>query len=287
MRPIAILMALSATAQTFDIQPSAAKQGDVIRLSTNAPAASAKMQERTVRLFPQPDGTRSGLFPVSANAKPGTYQMLFLDDDGRVLRSAGVTIRDASFPEQNVELSPKVQALKPSPDEMETVAALRNAVTDTRYWSEPFERPLAGCMTSPFGVRRLHNGRRTGSYHGGIDQRGSAGTPIRAIADGVVAIVRPYNIHGNVVGIDHGQGVASMYLHMSKFATKEGAKISRGDVIGYVGSTGRSTAPHLHWTISVNGVSVNPEQFVPLKPCPEPASKKRPRQNGSRRQQAR
>ena len=118
---------------------------------------------------------------------------------------------------------------------METVAALRKAVTDTRYWSEPFERPLPGCMTSPFGVRRLHNGKRTGGYHGGIDQRGSAGTPIRAIADGVVAIVRPYNIHGNVVGIDHGQGVASLYLHMSKFATKEGAKVSKGDVIGYVG----------------------------------------------------
>jgi murein DD-endopeptidase MepM/ murein hydrolase activator NlpD len=288
MRSFAVLVALSAAAQTFDIQPSAAKQGDVIRLSTNAPAVSAKMQERTVRLFSEPDGTRAGLLPVPATTKPGAYQVEFLDEQGQVLRSAGVTVRDARFPEQNVTLSPRVQALKPAPGEMETVAAFRKAVTDTRYWTEPFERPLPGCMTSPFGVRRLHNGKRTGGYHGGIDQRGSAGSPIRAIADGVVAIVRPYNIHGKVVGIDHGQGVASLYLHMSKFATKEGAKIGKGDVIGYVGSTGRSTAPHLHWSISVNGVAVNPEQFVPLSPCPEPAStRKGNRHRGSRHQKAR
>jgi len=82
-----------------------------------------------------------------------------------------------------------------------------------------------------------------------------------------VKIVRAWNIHGGTVAIDHGQGLQSIYLHMSKFATAEGAVVKKGDVIGYVGSTGRSTAPHLHWSLYANGVPVNPRQWVPLTAC--------------------
>jgi murein DD-endopeptidase MepM/ murein hydrolase activator NlpD len=118
----------------------------------------------------------------------------------------------------------------------------------------------------------------TGNYHGGLDQRGPRGTPIRAIAGGSVRIARMFNIHGGTVGIDHGQGVTSFYLHMSKFATAEGATVAKGDVIGYVGTTGRSTAPHLHWSIAVNGFNVNPSQWVKVPPCGKsPPAKKRPK----------
>jgi murein DD-endopeptidase MepM/ murein hydrolase activator NlpD len=82
------------------------------------------------------------------------------------------------------------------------------------------------------------------------------------MADGVVRIVKSWNLHGNTVGIDHGQGVLTMYLHLSKFATTEGAAIKQGDVIGYVGSTGRSTGPHLHWSLYVNSEPVDPGQWV-------------------------
>ena len=108
---------------------------------------------------------------------------------------------------------------------------------------------MRGCMTSPFGVQRYLNGKPTGSAHAGIDQRSPAGTPIHAVDGGVVKIVREWNLHGRTVGIDHGQGLESIYLHMSKLAATEGATVKKGDVIGYVGSTGRSTAPHLHWTL--------------------------------------
>jgi murein DD-endopeptidase MepM/ murein hydrolase activator NlpD len=96
------------------------------------------------------------------------------------------------------------------------------------------------------------------------------------VAGGTVKIVRAWNIHGGTVGIDHGQGLQSIYLHMSKFATAEGAVVKKGDVIGYVGSTGRSTAPHLHWSLYANGVPVNPRQWVQLKACAaRPATRKK------------
>ena len=122
--------------------------------------------------------------------------------------------------------------------------------------------PVPGCLTSPFGVQRLFNGKPTGDFHAGLDQRGAQGTPIHAIAGGVVKIVREFNLRGGTVAIDHGQDVESIYMHMSKTAATEGQQVAAGDVIGYIGATGRANGPHLHWTLYVNGVPVNPAQWV-------------------------
>lgn len=241
------------------------------------------MDGRTIRLFLQPDGLRLGLMPVSANEEPGTHKVECLDDYQQAVSTEQLTILDANFDTQDVKLSKAVEELRPAPGEYEIVAELRNTVSETRFWSEPFERPVPGCRVSPFGVRRLHNGRPTGNYHAGIDQRGAAGTPVRAVADGVIRIVRPLTVQGNMVGIDHGQGLTSQYLHLSSFAVTEGSRIAKGDVIAYVGSTGRSTAPHLHWSLTANGVAINPEQWVSLEPCPAPPAVKRKRRRGPRR----
>jgi len=129
-------------------------------------------------------------------------------------------------------------------------------------------------MTSPFGVKRLHNGKPTGEYHGGVDQRTPEGEPIRAVTAGTITFARQFNVLGNAVGIDHGQGLESMYLHMSRLVVAAGAAVQRGDILGYAGSTGRSTGPHLHWVLYVNGVNVNPAQWVKLVAC-STATKKR------------
>lgn len=279
MRWLPLLVASCAFGETPGTDSTVVRQGDIVRVNASAPAASARMQGRTIRLFSQPSGGRLGLMPVAANDKPGTYPLQILSPEGAVLSTTRITIRDARFPEQDVKLTPSVEALRPAPGELETVAAFRKAVSDTRYWQEPLVAPIAGCLISPYGVKRLHNGKPTGNYHGGIDQRSPAGQPIHTIADGTVRLVREYNLHGNVVGVDHGQGLESIYLHMSKFAVGEGAKVKQGDVIGYVGSTGRSTAPHLHWGVYANGVAVNPAQWIDAKPCGgnKPKAKRRTR----------
>ena len=262
MRWLLVLVAAAAWGQIV------VRQGEVIRVRTPGAAIEARMDGRTVRLFVQPEGGSMGLMPVPALKAPGKYALDLVAGDGKVLASETVTVRDAHFRTQNVMLGKATAELKPSAGEMDTVDAFLKSVSETRHWQEPLRLPVPGCMTSPFGVKRLRNGKPTGQIHGGIDQRSAVGKPVRAVADGVVKLVKAYNIHGGTVGIDHGQGLESMYLHLSRFALAEGAVVKKGEVIGYSGSTGRSNAPHLHWSLYANGVPVNPLQWVRLKACP-------------------
>lgn len=266
----AALLAPTLLAQSYQVQPQAVLQGWTLHLSAPADAVQARTSGRVVRLFPR-DGASAGLMPVAAAESPGSHSLEFLAGDGRVLYAEPVTIRDARYGSQNIILPPAVAGLAPSPGEMETADAFRKAVSEVRYWEDSLALPVSGCMTSPFGVKRLRNGKPTGDYHAGIDQRAPAGAPIRAIASGIVRIVRTWNIHGGTVAVDHGQGLESIYLHMSRFAVTEGVAVKQGDILGYAGSTGRSTASHLHWSIYVNSVPVSPSQWVTLEPCaPKP-----------------
>ncbi|HEY9837552.1 MAG TPA: M23 family metallopeptidase, partial [Vampirovibrionales bacterium] len=99
-------------------------------------------------------------------------------------------------------------------------------------------------------------------YHRGVDYAGPQGSPVVAPAAGRIALVgresEGFEIHGNVVGIDHGQGLTSLYLHLSRIDVKEGDMVQAGQVIGAVGSTGASTGPHLHWGLYVHGQSIDP-----------------------------
>jgi murein DD-endopeptidase MepM/ murein hydrolase activator NlpD len=257
-----LLAGLGASAATIR-----AKQGDAVRVIAAAPAAQARFGNRTIRLFPQSDGSGMGLMPISANHAPGTFPLQYLDASGKVIRSDSLVVANARFPSQNVVLRREIAELAPAPGDREAMDAFRSIVTEQRFWAEPFESPLPGCMVSRFGVKRYINGKPTGSYHGGIDQRGAEGSPIHAIAAGTVRLVRAFSVSGNTVGVDHGQGLLSLYLHMSKFQVQDGAHVQKGDVLGYVGSTGRSTAPHLHWSVMANGLGVNPAQWIVLEPC--------------------
>lgn len=256
-----------AFALVVELTPSIVPQGEVAHIKAPTAAASVHFLDKSIPLFANQDGTRSGLLPVAALTPPGRHTLQILDSGGKVIETTTISVRDARFTSQNIKLGKSLAALKPAPGEMETLAALRSTVSPIRYWTEPFEAPVQGCLTSPFGVKRLYNGKYRGNYHSGLDQRSPMGTPIRAISDGVVKVVRKFNINGDIVGIDHGQGVTSFYLHMSRFATTEGAIVKKGDVIGYVGSSGRSTGPHLHWGLDVFAVPVNPLQWMKIIPC--------------------
>jgi len=266
MRWFLFLLAVGAGAQVFDAVPQKPEQGQVVKVTSDK-AVSARINDRTIKLFPQADGPALGLMPIPTLEKPGKYQLDFLDSSGAVLHSMEITVADAYYPRENLTIAPQLSTLKPSPGEQATVGKFRDTVTPERYWKEPFDAPVPGCVTSPYGSTRLHNGELTGDFHAGIDQRGAMSTPIHPITPGVVKIVQKWNLRGGTVAIDHGQGVESIYLHMSAFQAKEGQQVTTSDVIGYIGSTGRSTGPHVHWTMYVNGVPVNPGQWMKLEPC--------------------
>src|ERR1700723_2483304 len=264
---LAAMFASAADAQQCTAKPASIPLGQTVRLRCEILAATARLNGRTVRLFKQENGDWQGLVPGAVADVPGTYPVEFLAEDGTTLASASLTIRKTIFPSQNVTLAPQIEALHSTTDEMQTLTTFRDSVSDVKYWTDPLVAPLPGCVLSPFGVARLHNGKPTGEFHGGIDQRATAGTPIHAAAAGVVKIVQPFNVLGGTVALDHGQGLETMYLHMSKLNVALGAQVKKGEVIGYVGATGRANGPHLHWVVDVNGVPVNPQQWVALKSC--------------------
>lgn len=282
MRTILIaLLPLSAWAQTLSFSPVTPLQGQVVKVYGGSDAVSVRLNERTIRLFAQSDGSTLGLMPIGVLEKPGTYRLEWLAANGTVAHETDLAVANAHYAKQNIVLSKTLSALKSTSEERELVAAFLKTVSNERRWQEPFEAPIPGCITSPFGVMRLHNGKPTGDFHAGLDQRGPLGSPIHAIAGGTVKIVHEFQLRGGTVAIDHGQGLESIYLHMSKLGAKEGDQVRQGDVIGYVGSTGRSTGPHLHWTLYAYGEPVDPLQWVHLTPCPSTARTPRRRSRKS------
>jgi murein DD-endopeptidase MepM/ murein hydrolase activator NlpD len=261
------IIASPAGAQKCTVKPAVISLGQTVRLSCAVPAVTAKLNDRTVRLFPQSSGGSQGLMPIAVVDTPGAYDIKFLAEDGAALASAKLTIRPTKFPTQNVVLAPQIEALHSTPEDIATLTEFRNTVSDVKYWEDPLTAPVPGCVLSPFGVKRLHNGKPTGEFHAGIDQRSPAGRPVHAVAAGTVKIAQPFAVLGGTVAIDHGQGLETMYLHMSKLLVEPDAHVKKGEVIGYVGATGRANGPHLHWVVDVNGVPVNPQQWVALKSC--------------------
>ena len=128
--------------------------------------------------------------------------------------------------------------------------------------SIPSIKPLADfTFTSAFGVRS-DPFRGGASMHAGIDLASKVGTPIYATADGMVNRAEWFGGYGNCVEIEHGKGISTRYGHMSKIVAHDGQRVARGDLIGYVGSTGRSTGPHLHYEVRIDGRAVNPIPFL-------------------------
>ena len=130
-----------------------------------------------------------------------------------------------------------------------------------RLWTAPFARPVPGGVSSKFGLKRVFNDQPRG-VHRGLDLRGAEGTPILACADGRVVLADDLYFSGNAVYIDHGQGVFTSYLHMSRILVRPGDVVRRGQIIGKVGSTGRVTGPHLHLSLIVLGQAVDPEPLL-------------------------
>ena len=160
-----------------------------------------------------------------------------------------------TLPEKMVTPPKKVSA-RIQNDRVE-VSAAKKTQSAKRMWFVPFSRPAKGSQSSPYGARRILNGKAK-NPHRGLDFRGAKGAKIRAMADGKVILVANHYYAGNCVYIDHGNGVVTLYFHLSQFDVKEGDTVERGQLIGRIGSTGRVTGPHLHMSVSVQGRLVDP-----------------------------
>ncbi|MFK8184242.1 MAG: M23 family metallopeptidase [Phormidesmis sp.] len=179
-----------------------------------------------------------------------------------VMQSHNVTIRDRWFRTQYITLPPGSSDLG-TDHEFDRVAEFKQLVTPERHWQGPLLRPSSGYVSTEFGVQRYYNGVFAEDYyHRGVDYSAATGSSIVAPAAGHIRLVGRvqdgFEIHGNTVGIDHGQGVLSIMIHMHRIDVQEGEFVAAGQTVGGVGSTGASTGPHLHWGLYVNGIAVDP-----------------------------
>ncbi len=196
--------------------------------------------------------------------------------------AASVTPLPVDWPRQILSVAPKYvsppkKVLKRIERDRKLSREAIGTVTERGYWELPLHRPVPGTVSSVFGGRRVFNGQPR-SPHLGTDLRGQAGTPVEAVASGTVVAASELYFSGNTIYIDHGQGVISMYCHLSSIGVRKGEFVGRGQVIGKVGATVRVTGPHLHSALYVGRIPVD---ILPLfEPVPSPVggpSKEQPR----------
>lgn len=259
-----VAIAIPAKALSVRLSPTTAQLGDTISVTvgqstTNSPP-TVKLGQTTYPAFPISTGNFRALLPTTPLDKPGTLKIQ-VSGEGAV-QNFTVPLKARSFPTQSITLSGAAGA-DGTPQEFDRVDAFKALVTPQKYWQGALIRPNEGPVSAGYGIRRYYNGVFAKDYyHRGVDYAGNTGSPIVAPAAGKIALVgrlsQGFKIHGNVVGIDHGQGVLSIMLHMSRIDVKEGDFVQAGQRIGALGSTGAATGPHLHWGLYVNGKAVDP-----------------------------
>ena len=220
---------------------------------------------KTLTLTPEKDGEACRALlavPLTEKAASIPLTMNAYWADGKVEEyKTNLAVAKKAYPVQRLKVAQKY--VTPPPAVLEKIkrdrAEIRAAiskVTPVRYWSLPMLRPVPGVVTSLYGLRRVFNGEER-NPHKGVDFDGKEGDPIAALDRGVVVLVADHYYSGNIVVVDHGLGVYSLYLHLSAFNVKVGQRIERGDTVGFIGSTGRVTGPHLHLSFAVLGEMVN------------------------------
>lgn len=261
-----VLEGFSAQALNVQLSPSQPQLGDTLKvmIEVDTPTTTPPVVRRGQTLYPAfavgPNRFRA-FVPSTPLDKAGTWTIQVQAESQT--RNLAVSMRSRSFPTQQIWLSPGQDGDNGTDLEFDRVDAFKTLVTPQKFWQGPFLRPNRGEVTSVYGVKRYYNGVFAPDYfHRGVDYGGGYGSPVVAPAAGRIALVglesQGFKIHGNTIGIDHGQGVLSIMLHLSRVNVKEGDFVQAGQVIGTVGSTGASTGPHLHWGLYVNGLAVDP-----------------------------
>ncbi|MEP7291623.1 MAG: M23 family metallopeptidase [Chloroflexota bacterium] len=246
----------------------------LIRLTPNNGAvinnARARFLDGFIDFFVADDGFYALL---SADMEQQTTHSSPLDvfvtyaDGTRDTLSTTIEITLGAFIRQNVTLAPDKVYLLDIETERNELAQLESIFSNfsaTRLWdSTGFQLPIRSTLTSPFGAFRTFNDT-VNTRHTGWDLQAAMGTPIMASAGGTVVFSAPIQIRGNHVVIDHGYGVFSTYSHMSVVHVTRGETVAKGQIIGEVGANGRTSGPHFHWEIAVNGHFVDSVQFLQM-----------------------
>jgi murein DD-endopeptidase MepM/ murein hydrolase activator NlpD len=244
---------------------------DTRKLDPSISDLRASFQGSEQPIFPHPIPSDFQYFalisiPYQATAGPAELKLRWSDAKGHQVLAVPFKIVAGQFETDHLQVDPT--RVKPSKKDQERALKEQQEVNRiyatgsmSRLWKGSFRFPLESGICSPFGNRRVFNGELR-SYHNGIDFRALQGTPAMAANSGTVRLAKDLFYSGNAVIVDHGTGIFTIYAHLDRFNVATGQQISKGQVIGLTGDTGRVSGPHLHWGVKVNGIAVDPLQFV-------------------------
>jgi murein DD-endopeptidase MepM/ murein hydrolase activator NlpD len=225
-----------------------------------------------------PGGTRSLAFdgqpiPIAPDGRfmiafdrdhgPNALLVATLGDGRQVTKTLAVAPRAWDISRLNTLPKypvPSAEFQRLRPPELAQIKAARATDHEVDGWRQHFLWPATGRISTLFGSQRVYKGGEKGAYHSGIDIAVPTGTPVRAPADGVVILAadHPFTLEGNLLMIDHGMGLNSAFLHLSKIDVRVGDHVRQGQVIAESGATGRATGPHLHWSLMWRGARIDP-----------------------------
>jgi murein DD-endopeptidase MepM/ murein hydrolase activator NlpD len=274
-----LLLALPAIlhSQSITLTPAVVETGspELIRIHAAHPMTrvEADWLGHKFRFFSNGDpGTWYALTGVDVEAKtgPSTLKVTAYAKDKPTEASLEVAIRPAHYRTSTITVEPKF--VEPGPEDQKLIEAASKAkekafaaveadAADHPLWSGDFKAPVKFSATDSFGTRRTFNGKLA-SIHKGTDFRAPSGTPVLAGNAGTVVLAQPLYYEGNCVMIDHGLGLMSISMHLSRIDVKPGQQVTQGQVVGLSGATGRVTGPHLHWAIRWEGVMLDPVKLL-------------------------
>jgi len=241
--------------------------GGVARIVLPADTDIATLRYRDRRILTIRQENQSvALIGLSLSTKPGAHYLKGKNTSGQPLRLP-FQVTDKAYEEQHITIKDKRKVNPEKRDMVRISREKKQIISALANWSARdtvpvhFLKPVEGITSSPFGLRRFFN-EQPRNPHSGLDIAAAEGTPIMAPAAGIVSDTGDFFFNGNTVFIDHGQGLVTMYCHMSEIDVEPGQFVDAGETIGKIGMTGRVTGPHLHWGVSLNNARVDPLIFL-------------------------
>lgn len=272
-----------ATGWSVHAQPAHPVNGGPVLFEVKAPVKLASLHGKWLGhdvtfSFDAANKTWFALAGASLETPPGTYSIELAGEAvagnstaKSLSNSKTLTIGRGKYPKVKATLSVESKFTEPTPEQQKEIAESQQIkkdylgrVTPDREWSGQFIAPANAAISDVFGSERIFNGK-TSSPHLGLDFRVPSGTPVLAMNEGTVLLARPLYFEGNFVVIDHGQGLLTLYLHLSEFKVREGDRVKRGQEVGLSGGTGRATGPHLHVAVRWQGTYLDPASLIRLK----------------------
>ena len=237
----------------------------LLKLSDYQPDTKVYFKDIRTAVFPYKDDWIA-MAGIGLSTKPGEYDFSIKQSNGNVVNHK-VTIKAKKYDEQHLTIKNKRKVNPNKEDTDRIISESKRKKKAKKQFTEiepkvDFIWPVSGRISSIFGLRRFFNEQER-RPHSGLDIAGKVGTPIKATADGTVIDAGDFFFSGNMIYLDHGQGVISLYAHLDKISVKPGDIVKQGDIIATLGQTGRATGPHLHFAIITNQTLIDPVFMLP------------------------